>query len=137
MHFIHTEKSFWNCIKSNPNQIVFTIFPLIRNQTELFFVPNQSEKGIYNLIPVISTRMLNYLAKLKIFFDEMPLSANLREPVLNPKACGVQGCSPGGGCGGWSPPAHNFLFNFQNFFSLKSDEKKKLVSSIFEKVSNI
>ena len=32
--FVHTEKSFRNVIKSNRNQIVFTIFRLIWNQTE-------------------------------------------------------------------------------------------------------
>ena len=34
----HTEKSFRNLIKSNLNQIVFTIFRLIWNQTDLRLV---------------------------------------------------------------------------------------------------
>ena len=32
------------------NQIVFTIFQLIWNQTDVRLVPNQSENGKYNLI---------------------------------------------------------------------------------------
>ena len=45
---MHTEKSFRNLVKSNRNQIVFTIFRLIWNQ----MVPNQSENGKWNLISV-------------------------------------------------------------------------------------
>ena len=47
---LHTENFFRNLIKSTWNQIVFTIFRLIRNQTEVRLVPNQSENGKYNLI---------------------------------------------------------------------------------------
>ena len=47
---IHREKSFRNLIKSNQNQIVFTIFRLIWNQTEVLFDPNQSKNGKYNPI---------------------------------------------------------------------------------------
>ena len=43
-----TDKSFLNLIKSNQNQIVFTIFPLIGNQTDVRLVPNQSVYGKYN-----------------------------------------------------------------------------------------
>ena len=50
--FLHTEKYFLNRVKSNQNQIVFTIFPLIWNQTELYLVPNQSENVNYNLIMI-------------------------------------------------------------------------------------
>ena len=32
---IHTDKSTYNSCQSNGNQIVFTIFRLIRNETEL------------------------------------------------------------------------------------------------------
>ena len=39
------EKSFRNRIESNRNQIVFTIFRLIWNQTDVRLVPNQSENG--------------------------------------------------------------------------------------------
>ena len=42
---IYTQKSFRNLIKSNRNQIIFTIFGLIWNQTEVRLVPNQSENG--------------------------------------------------------------------------------------------
>ena len=44
------EKSFRNLSKSNRNQIVFTIFRLIWNQTDVRLVPNQSKNGKYNLI---------------------------------------------------------------------------------------
>ena len=47
---MHTEKSFWNFIKSNQNQIIFTIFRLIWIQTDVRLVPNQSRSGKYNLI---------------------------------------------------------------------------------------
>ena len=36
--------------KSTRNQIVYTIFRLIWNQTQVCLVPNQSENGTYNLI---------------------------------------------------------------------------------------
>ena len=39
-----------NLIKSNWNQIVFTMHRLIRNQTDVRLVTNQSENGKYNLI---------------------------------------------------------------------------------------
>ena len=39
---LHAEKYFPNLIKSNRNQIVFTIFWLIWNQTDVRLVPNQS-----------------------------------------------------------------------------------------------
>ena len=47
---IHAEKYFQNLIKSTRNQIVFTIFRLIWNQTDIRLDPNQSENGKYNLI---------------------------------------------------------------------------------------
>ena len=51
-----------NIIKSNRNQIVFTIFRLNCNQTDVHLVPNQLETGKYNLISVwfnkISKRFL-------------------------------------------------------------------------------
>ena len=45
-----TEKSFRKLIKSNRNQIVFTLYLLIWNQTDVRLDPNQSENGKYNLI---------------------------------------------------------------------------------------
>ena len=48
----HTEKYFRNLIKSNRNQIVFTMHPLIWNQTDVCLVPDQSENDKYNLILV-------------------------------------------------------------------------------------
>ena len=47
---MHTEKSYWNLVKSARNQIVFTIFRLIWIQTEVRLDPNQSGNGKYNLI---------------------------------------------------------------------------------------
>ena len=64
-HELNTEKYFRNLIKSNRNQIVFTIFRLIWNskRTLSACVPNQSENGKYNLISVrlnkISKRFLS------------------------------------------------------------------------------
>ena len=49
-HFLRTEKYFRNFIKSTRNQILFTIFRLIWNQTKVRLVPNQSVNGKYNLI---------------------------------------------------------------------------------------
>ena len=50
---LHTEKSFRNLIKSNPEQIHFTIFLLIWNQMDtVHLVQNQSENYKYNLISV-------------------------------------------------------------------------------------
>ena len=48
----YTEKYFQNLIKSNRNEIVFTIFRMIWNQTDVLCVPNQSENVHYNLITV-------------------------------------------------------------------------------------
>ena len=47
---VHTEKYFRNIIKSTRNQIVFTIFRLIWNRTDVHLLPNRSENGKYNLI---------------------------------------------------------------------------------------
>ena len=41
-----------NLIKSNRNQIVFTIFRLNWNQTDVHSISNQSQNGKYNLISV-------------------------------------------------------------------------------------
>ena len=49
---LHAERSFRNLIKSNRNQIVFTTFRLIWNQTDVCLVPNPSENSKYNLISV-------------------------------------------------------------------------------------
>ena len=43
-------KFFRNLIKLNRNHIVFTIFRLVWNQTDVRLVPNQSENGIHNMI---------------------------------------------------------------------------------------
>ena len=49
LYYTHRE-IFRNLIKSNRNQIVFTIFRLIWNQTDVLLVPDQSENGEYNLL---------------------------------------------------------------------------------------
>ena len=49
---LHREKYFWNPIKSNWNQIVFNIFQLSWNQTDIRLVPNQSKNNKCNLISV-------------------------------------------------------------------------------------
>ena len=49
---LHTEKSFRNLIKSNRNQIVFTMHRLILTQKGIRLDPNQSENRKYNLISV-------------------------------------------------------------------------------------
>ena len=48
--YIHTEKSLRNLIKSNRNQIVFTIFRLIWIQTDVRLVLNQLGNVTYNMI---------------------------------------------------------------------------------------
>ena len=48
------QKSFRNLIKLNQYQIVFTIFRLIWNQTDVRMIPNQSVHGKYNPISVWS-----------------------------------------------------------------------------------
>ena len=48
--FSRTDNYFINLNKSTRNQIVFTIFRLIWNQTDVRLFPNQSENVIYNLI---------------------------------------------------------------------------------------
>ena len=47
---LHTGNSFRKLIKSTRNQIVFTNFWLIWNQTDVRLVLNQPENGKYNLI---------------------------------------------------------------------------------------
>ena len=57
-----TGKCFRNLFKSTRNQILFTIFRLIWNQTDVHLNPNQSENSKYNLISgwfnMISKRFL-------------------------------------------------------------------------------
>jgi len=60
--FRNTEKSARNLIKSTRNQIVFTIFQLIWNQTDVCLDPNQSKIGKYNRISGWS----NKISKKKI-----------------------------------------------------------------------
>ena len=60
--FQREEKYIQNRFKSNRNQILFTTFRWIWNQTGVRLVPNLSENGTYNLISVwfnnISKRFL-------------------------------------------------------------------------------
>ena len=55
---LHTNKSVRNLIKSNRNQISFTMYRLVWNQTNGRLVPNQSENGKYNPISVWSNKIL-------------------------------------------------------------------------------
>ena len=50
VRIVHTEKSFRNLVKSNRNQIVFTIFWLIWIHADVHLDPNQSKNVKYNLI---------------------------------------------------------------------------------------
>ena len=51
--------------------------------------------------------MLDIFSKnLVEFIAGMPLTLSCSDKVFNPKACGVQGRSPGGVCGGTKPPVH-------------------------------
>ena len=69
--YLYTKKFFRNLIKSNRNQIVFTIFRLIWNQSDDRLVPSQSVHGKYNLISVwfnqITKIFLCVCMKRKIF----------------------------------------------------------------------
>ena len=59
---LHTQNSFRNLIKTNQNQIVFTIFPVwfgTANGQCPFAVPNPSEKGKYNRISVWLNKISN------------------------------------------------------------------------------
>ena len=49
---VHTAKPFRSLVKSSRNQILFTIFRLVLNETDICLVPDQSENGKYNLISV-------------------------------------------------------------------------------------
>ena len=61
---LHTEKSFRNLIKLNRNQILFTIFRLIPNQSDVRLVRNQPGNCQYNLtLNKISKRFLTGLVK--------------------------------------------------------------------------
>ena len=57
--FLHTEKTFLNLIKSSRNQIVFTIFRLIWNQTDVRLNQNQSEKNIFSRVIKINLACRN------------------------------------------------------------------------------
>ena len=56
----HTEKSFRNLIKSNWNQIVFTIFWFIWHQIDIRLAQNQSGNDEYNLISVCFSKTIHY-----------------------------------------------------------------------------
>ena len=77
----HTEIYFQNLIKSTRNQIVFTIFPLIWNQTDVRLVPNQSQNVDYNLISVWFNKIRNIfpvvssnMKYLPVFYCELQLT---------------------------------------------------------------
>ena len=93
---IHTEKSFRNLIKSNRNQIVFTIFWLIWNQTDVRLVPNQSENDNYNLISVWLNKILKIFLRVQNRLGIANISAwhtKLRRTVVSDS---VASWHPGG-----------------------------------------
>ena len=63
MMSVHTGKSFRSLIKSNRNQIVFTISRLIWNQTNFRLVRNKFEKHKYNQNLI----WLNKIQKIFVF----------------------------------------------------------------------
>ena len=69
---LYTEKYFWNLIKSNRYQIIFTIFWLIWNQTDVRCVPNQSENGKYNLISVSFNKIFLCVRRTTFFYQSSP-----------------------------------------------------------------
>ena len=79
---IHTQKSFRNLIKSYRNQIVFTIFRLIWNQTNVHLAPNQSKNGTYNLILVC----FNKIPKRFLCFNCLLIFDNSK-PHYNQRFC--------------------------------------------------
>ena len=75
---IQTENFFQNLIKSNRNKIVFTIFQLTLNQTDVRLVPNESESGNYNLISVwfYKISLCVYLDTETLFFSPWTFFSN-------------------------------------------------------------
>ena len=73
---VHTDKSFWNLIKSTRNQIVFTIFRLIWIQIDVRLDPNQSKNGKYNLIlgwfNKISKRFICVCSSWRVLINRAP-----------------------------------------------------------------
>ena len=64
-----------NCMKSNRNQIVFTIFWCIWNQTGVRLVPNQSENGKCYLILVCFNKICLCAASIHLCFVPIQLNA--------------------------------------------------------------
>ena len=62
---LHAEKCFLNLVKSNRNQMVFTILRLILNQTDFRFVPSQSENGKYDLWSSINAKLMIQMHNLR------------------------------------------------------------------------
>ena len=72
---VHTEKSFRNLFKSNWNQIVFTIFPLISNQTDVRLDLNQSENCKYHHISGLFSKISErfpFVQKQQIVIPHQP-----------------------------------------------------------------
>ena len=87
----HTDKIFRNLIKSNRNQIVFTIFRLIWNQMDIRFILNQSEKGliIFNMISKIFLCVFHVNKYFGIFPDACLGKTEKMFSVLNKRGKNV------------------------------------------------
>ena len=79
VYFVHAGKYFPNLIKSNRNQIIFTIFRLIWNilvPNAVRLVPNQLENGKFNIISVrfnkISKRFFCVCIMYLLFYQRYP-----------------------------------------------------------------
>ena len=79
--FVLTQR---NLIKSTRNQIVFTMYRLIWNQTNVRLNPNQSEKGKYNLISVSFNKISKRFLCVKLGIDS--LQETWRVPILQENA---------------------------------------------------
>ena len=107
---IHTEKYFRNRIKSSRNQIVFTIFQLIWNQTEVRLVRNHSENDtIWLLIDLI---------RFQKYFSACRNQATVKQQT-GPLVC-LCFIQPGKFCLCLCfIPARKVLFVFMFYFSLQ------------------
>ena len=118
---------------SSKKNFVFNLF-------SIFFCQNWKENFEHTFQTILRQFFFYRNKRCYKFFSFFCWNAVEREPVpigiLNPKACGVQGCSPGGGCRGTQPPAHKkktWIFFFDNIFIQKIfqlfSKKKKFSKS--------
>jgi len=96
----HTRNSFRNLIKSNQNRIVFTIFRLILNQTDVRLIPNRSENCKYNPISV----WFNKISKRFFYMKTEKTTPIRRIAVLETVSRHARGPDWGPP---WNPPDHH------------------------------